>query len=447
MTRNAIPHPISVKRLFDIVNYLVDERVGIIRNVVEVPREAGAPNLFCFYARACNTKVFTDQVNFANAAGASLERHLAVAKAIGEAVERYCAAIYDRQDLPFYSWDDAPFDCISPNKFALYSGEQYSQEDFPYRPFTKETKARWTAATDLATSQTYHVPAAMVFLPYTYDQGNGEQRIVQPISTGLACHCSKAEATISGICEVIERDAFTITWQARLGMPQIDTETLSDANRDLVCRFEQTGAVVHLLDLTMDHGVPTILAVLRHDAPEMPALVVAAAAHLSSEQAVRKSLEELELTRRLGQGLKAQLSALIPEAEFKNIVTQDDHIHLFCDHANIHLAEFLTASEARVRFTDLPNLLVSDPEIDLQILVDRINSVGHQVIVADLTTSDIDTLGLAVIRAIIPGFHPLVFGHYLRAMGGTRLWQVPQKLGYVGVTQDTSDNPIPHPYP
>jgi ribosomal protein S12 methylthiotransferase accessory factor len=54
---------------------------------------------------------------------------------------------------------------------------------------------------------------------------------------------------------------------------------------------------------------------------------------------------------------------------------------------------------------------------------------------------------LKVVRAIIPGFHPLFMGHKLRALGGSRLWQVPQSLGYQGINRDTGDNPAPHPYP
>ena len=447
MTTIRVPQAMSAERLFDVVDYLVDERVGIIRDVIEVAREAGAPNVFCFYARACDTKSLSRQGNFADAAGASLDRDLAAAKAIGEAIERYCPAFFDLQELPFYSYNNAPFECISPSKFALYSQKQYSQEDFPYRPFTSETKTHWTAATDLTTGETHYVPAAMVYLPYSYDQENLEHPIVQPISTGLACHCSKAEAAISGICEVIERDAFTIAWQSRLEMPQIAIETLSERNRNLVCRFEQAGAFVHLLNLTMDHGVPTVLAVLRNDAHDTPALVLAAAAHLSSEHAVRKSLEELELTRRLAQELKIQLSPLISEDGFKNIITQDDHIHFFCDQANAHLADFIIASRTRVSFSDVPSVSIGDPEIDLQVLIERVKSVGHQVLITDLTTSDIDQLGLSVIRAVIPGFHPLFFGHHLRATGGKRLWEVPQKLGYAGISQDIGDNPVPHPYP
>jgi ribosomal protein S12 methylthiotransferase accessory factor len=52
-----------------------------------------------------------------------------------------------------------------------------------------------------------------------------------------------------------------------------------------------------------------------------------------------------------------------------------------------------------------------------------------------------------VVRALIPGFNPLFMGHHIRALGGERLWSVPQKLGYSGVNRATGDNPYPHPYP
>jgi len=72
---------------------------------------------------------------------------------------------------------------------------------------------------------------------------------------------------------------------------------------------------------------------------------------------------------------------------------------------------------------------------------------GERVLTCDLTSPEIAELGITVVRAIIPGFHPLVFGHALRARGGSRLWRVPQALGYPGITPATGDNPVPHPFP
>ncbi len=437
----------QVTCLPDAVEYLVDERVGIVRYVREVPREAGAPDFFHFYARACNTDAFSRQKNFAVAGGASADRSIAVAKAIGEAVERYCSALYEADDFPLHSFESAPFQCVPPREFALYSRRQYARPDFPYVPFEATTPVRWAAMREPVNGDVWYVPAAMVVLPYRYDPGNGELPIAQSISTGLACHRSPAEAAVSAICEVIERDAFTITWQARLGMPQIKAETLSNRNRLLVERFESTGDTVALFNLTMDHGVPTILSVLRARNAGAPALVFAASADPDPKKAARKSLEELAHTRRLAQQLKTELPPIVADPGYENVVDQDCHVRLYCDQANMPLTDFLFASDERIDFRGIGNLATEDPRRDLEILVERVRAVNHRVLLADLTTEDVEDLGLAVVRAVIPGFHPLFMKHSLRALGGARLYGVPQKLGYEGITRESGDNPAPHPYP
>src|SRR5712692_10215860 len=97
----------SLRRLLDTVEYLVDDQIGIIRYVGEIPREVGAPAFFHFYAQASDTSAFTKQKNFGSAGGASVERGSAMAKAIGEAVERYSAAIYELEELPSASFESA----------------------------------------------------------------------------------------------------------------------------------------------------------------------------------------------------------------------------------------------------------------------------------------------------------------------------------------------------
>ena len=160
----------DVRRLKGAVEYLVDPHVGIINHVFEQHREAGAPNFFRFVARACNTRAFCRQESFRDSGGASTDRDLALAKAIGEAVERYCAAIYDIDDLPLCSYRSAHFPCVSPSEFALYSVEQYALPGFPFVPFDESTPLRWATANNLTTDKQCFVPAAMVFIPYTYFQ-------------------------------------------------------------------------------------------------------------------------------------------------------------------------------------------------------------------------------------------------------------------------------------
>ena len=110
-------------------------------------------------------------------------------------------------------------------------------------------------------------------------------------------------------------------------------------------------------------------------------------------------------------------------------------------------AEFIFKSSERLDFQDIDSLSKGDPHLDLEVLLNKVRGVNKRVLLADLTTPDVSDLGLHVVRAIIPGFHPLFMSHRLRALGGSRLWEVPQKLGYRGITKEMGDNSAPHPYP
>lgn len=437
----------SFQTLSDAVPFLIDYRIGIINHVRELRRQAGAPEFFHYFAYACNTGALCKQENFRSAGGASSSREIALAKAIGEAIERYCCAMYDREEFPLFSFEAAPFPCVSPDTFALYTERQYRQPAFPYVPFTSQVPIRWARTINLHNGEIWHVPAAMTVLPYAFDEVHGERPVCQRISTGLACHRSFAEAAASGICEVIERDAFTITWQAQLAPPHLDLDTLSEQNRDLVCRFRRVGDSVNLLNITTDAGVPSILGILRGGEDDAPAFVFAASTDLDPEKAVQKSLEELAHTRQLAQQLKREQPCFSVPPPYDLIIDKDHHVQFYTDHANTTLAKFIMSAKARCAFEDIECLSSTDLEQNLRILVDKVQQTGHTVYVSDLTTPDVEALGLKVVRAIIPGFHPLFMGHRLRALGGIRLWEVPQRLGHKGRDHAEGDNPAPHPYP
>lgn len=435
------------RRLADLYDVLVDDHVGIIHHVREIPRAPGGPNFFHFSGNACDTSAFTREPNFRNTGGASIHRKTAVAKAMGEAVERYCSAIYCVDELPSCSYDDADFPCIAPEDFALHSAEQCQMPGFPWVPFNRQTPVRWAPGVDLASGKTVYVPAAFVYVPYIYYQGTGDAPIAQPISTGMSCHCSSAEAAYGGICEVVERDSFTITWQAMLAMPQLRIETLSDTNYEIVERFESTGDKITIFNITTDLGIPCFLSVLRNEHPDAPALVFAASADLNPEVAILKSLEELAHTRRYSQQIKDIMRPVEIEEGHENIISQADHLNFWCAQENAPLADFLFANSERQDFDDLENFSTGDPREDVKVLVDKLSDHGHQVIISRLTTPDVETLGLEVIRAVVPGLNPLYMGHRIRALASERLFNAPQRAGHKGITPSTGDNPWPHPYP
>jgi ribosomal protein S12 methylthiotransferase accessory factor len=448
MVRTKLNSDAAFDSLARVSSNIVDDRVGIVREVVETPRDPGAPDFFHFYAQACDTTAFTAQKNFGTGGGASSGRSRAVAKAIGEAVERYCSAIYEAERLPLFSYADAPRRCVDPTVFALHNSEQYLSPGFAFVPFERSTPVRWVEGIDPLTRESVYVPAAMVYLPYTYHVGVGEAPICVPISTGLACHMSFAQAAVSAICEVIERDAITLTWQAMMSPPQILVESLSEENYDLVRRFERTNGKVTMFDITIDAGVPSVLSVLRYQSKERPALVVAGSTSPDREDAVRKSLEELAHTNRYSQQIKTLMPRLtVDDPNHENVTDQISHLNFWCDHANLHRADFIFTSKERKEFEEIANISSGDASGDLAAIVEAVKATGHQVVLVDLTTPDVAELGFFVVRAVIPGYHPLALGFQYRSRGGKRLYEIPQKYGQKGVTREAGENPSPHPYP
>lgn len=428
--------------------FILDAKTGILNKLEEVKIYAGDPEYFHFAAAACNTEAFVREPNFMDSGGASIYREIAMAKAIGEAIERYSSAIFAVEDLPICSYEEAPFECVHPSKFNFFSTEQYERPGFIWVPFDEYTAIRWTPSVEWSTKKQTYVPAASVYMPYMFYQGTGDSPICQPISTGLACHASFEAAAAGGICEVIERDAFTIFWQAKLAPPQIRTETLSDENYDRAMRFERNGSRVTLFDITMDNGVCCVLAVLVGNSEKSPARVFAASADLNPEVAVAKALEELAHTRRYSFQLKNKMAPITPNyPDHEEVEGQVGHLLFYTNYENAKLADYVFSSKKKVDFSSLQNYSTGTAAGDLETLVARVKATGEEVYLCDLTSDDVRELGLSVVRAIVPGYHPLRMGHVMRSLGGTRLWEVPQKLGYKGITREEGDNPLPHPYP
>jgi ribosomal protein S12 methylthiotransferase accessory factor len=129
------------------------------------------------------------------------------------------------------------------------------------------------------------------------------------------------------------------------------------------------------------------------------------------------------------------------------VVSQATHVRYWSEPDALPGAAFLWSSPVERDLDELPCVPGDHPAARFRGLVERLSAAGHRVLLTDLTTEDVAPLGLRVLRAVVPGLHPLAIGHRLRALGGQRLWTVPQRLGHRGIDPAAGDNPLPHPYP
>jgi len=430
--------------ILDLWSDLVDSRTGVVREVRELFVDDDEPRFVHYLSSASNTEAFGFLPNFRNNGGVGLSAKAAIAKALGEAVERYCSAMFRYDELLWSSYHELTVPATQPESFALYSAAQYSAPGFAWRPFREDTRVAWVAGRSLVGGHEVLVPAAFVFVPYHYQRHLGDSPIAQPISTGLACGPTVEDATLSALCEVIERDAFTTTWQAALVGPRIWAGELPGRLPDVVARYHAVGLDVHLVDLTTDVGCPVVLSVAEGFADTSPAVAVAAAAHPDATTAALKSLEELAHTRKYAAQVMDYLPPVSVDVEggHPDVDGQRAHLRFYCPQESKAAARFLWSSRSEL---SLQQVAEHGPA-DLSSMIARVATTGEDVVSVELTTPDIASLGLHVVRVIVPGFHPLHMGHANRCLGGQRLARaLSSRKGEE--PSCSGDNPYPHPFP
>ncbi|MFT4884089.1 MAG: ribosomal protein S12 methylthiotransferase accessory factor [Natronomonas sp.] len=354
-----------------------------------------------YYLATLASTPFSDADAPGHAAGVGVDWDPAFMKALGEALERYSAAVYRTDEFV-----SGPSNPVAPERF-VQSSDQATESEIDY----------WHPAEDLATGESVELPAELVVFP-------PPERHVRPaITTGLGLGNDGIEALLSGLYEVIERDAAMLSWYSSydpLGLA-VDDEGFET----LGARAGSEGLETTALLLTQDVDVPVVAACVHRDG-EWPRFAAGMSADLDPEAAARGALEEaiqnwLEL-RRMGPDRATDESGDIG-----------------------HYADFPEATRAFVSpETTVPADSVGpetapDGEAELSAVVERVSDAGLDAYGARVTPRDVASLGFEAARAIVPEAQPLFTGE---AYFGERVRSVPDSLGF----EFQPDRPN-HPFP
>ncbi len=117
------------------------------------------------------------------------------------------------------------------------------------------------------------------------------ERFWLPISTGCAAHTSYEKALVNAICEVIERDAISITWYQQLPLPHIVFDQSPDQEMDeFLNRTNKNGNIIqYIFNGTTDLGIPTIYSLQLSPHNKKLAALIMCATHLNPHTAIKKS--------------------------------------------------------------------------------------------------------------------------------------------------------------
>src|SRR5262249_42167249 len=187
---------------------------------------------------------------------------------------------------------------LDPRTLGVHPAQSYQLPGFHFRPFDEQQVCRWTWGYSFARQAPILGPEACAYYGALPGRRGEARPFVYEISNGCARGSCLEEATLYGILEVAERDAFLMPWYGRMPVPRLDLGSAADRGIPLQAAAitAETGYRVQVYDTTLEQGIPCVWTMATSpegSAPNQPRVVCAAGSHLDTERAVVNALSEL----------------------------------------------------------------------------------------------------------------------------------------------------------
>ena len=424
---------------------LVDPRVGIVRSCERVAKDWREPRRPIVYRATLANFDFRRVPPLERmASGKGLTEHESQRSAIVEALERYCALQRRPGAMTSRRASTLEYPAILPEEFVLYSDRQYRSPGFRYRRAAADEEITWVLGSRVGSGEPLYAPASLVYMNFA--GAGGREFFTHTNTSGLAGGADVPSAVLAGIYELVERDAYMITWLARLSTPRIDFDGSTRIAAEIRRQYERFGIETFAFDVTTDLQIPAVMAVAVDRSGTLPAAVVGLGCDLDPASALDRAMMETVQVRTGLVPYFRQEPPPAPIARYEDVRSLDDHAAFAANPANAHELEFLLGGHTRVQLSDLADHSQGSVDGDLTFCRDRLEAAGSTVAFVELTMPDLDAFPVRIVRAIATGLQPIHFGFGEERLGGRRLFAVPRLLGRVNRDLTEADlNPCPHP--
>lgn len=231
----------------------------------------------------------------------------------------------------------------------------------------------------------------------------------------------------------------------KLQAAKIKLDQINDSRiKNLLVILSRYKMEVYTFDITTDIDIPTSLTVVVDRSGYGKAITLGLKSDLNQVESIVGSIEETFNSR----------SWIRTEYEkSSNKITQSDLLKK-SDIRNRGLLWFPVEAIAKLDFLlKSPNTkseirstsTKSTSGRKLKSILQRFKNLGYDVIYKDITVPTFKKLNYFVVKAIIPQMHPLYLDENSKLLGGSRLFEVPNKLGFKPLAEDQL-NTYPHPF-
>lgn len=381
------------------------------------------------------------------AGGASLDKNRALWKVIGESVERYALFMNGRKGIKgsFYK--------LSKNKNLLDPQLIFSSKNKIQTSDKRKAVIEWIEGKDLTNQKNCLIPTQLIAVPY-WDCGN-ETIWRAPITTGAAAGSSLKSAIFNGICEVIERDAFMVSWLKQLQLKKIVEykKVIEQSNDKYSLLFIKTLQAVYRYNLTPefyilpnDTTIHTVMCILRDQTNIAPPLTIGLDADLSIVKTMLGALEEcLQLRPWIRQLYETKKTDLSDDKNLFNIENLEQRANLWTNNKSVKLMNNWLKPSKTIQ---LKRLLNKKGDNKLGDLINSINKQNATVYFTDLTRytpKSVHEKKLFSVKVIIPEYQPLYLIERFADHVWKRLSSAEERLESRCLISKNSLQKYPHP--
>lgn len=377
-----------------------------------------------------------------------------------ESLERY-AGMFPRgkKTVKYGSYNQYRAEALDPKRFGLHEEAQRVEPGYKYPPYDEDLPFHWVYAYSWQQQKPVLIPEQVVYYRLsTRSIDKPIHRFVYETSNGCAMGGSLEEAIYYGLLEVIERDAFLVAWYNRLPLVELDLDDAQDPTIAMIKdRVEAKGYRLHLFDMTMDSGIPSIWATMinpREDAPVRT--YTAAGSHPDPEKAILGALVEVVTSMPIYEVSmpphREKANAMLRDGAL--VQTMEDHVLLYSHPDTLPRFDFLFQADREIRglqdrFADwYQQEPPSDLGTELKALLDRLAGLGLDVILLDESTPELERVGIKAVKVLVLGMLTMTFGHQHRRILLDRVQQTPVRMGYRKEPIAPHEiNLDPHPFP
>lgn len=435
-----------------LIKYLHKQGVLVSSDIPLPISYTDMPQIYEVYININLPYIDNEKQGRSSSVASSKNFHTALSKAIGEGLERYflhCCQI-KKVECVQATYDE----CVKKSNFVVDLHRicgffDWQRNKFPQLGYQKDKQFCWVTGRQIFSDrlpQKAYLPAQMVF--WGSNEFVDEQILGFGTTNGGGAYFSREGAILSGIHELIQRDAFLIHWLRRISPARIDPATIDDEElQDLLLEITRYKYEIFILYTTLDLEVPSVVALLIDRVKGEPVFSVGGGAGFSVKNAIRQAIyEALSIAATIREGEKVSLSGEYEPFLTSNI-NKRERIRVWRGKVAEERLSFIMQGK-KISYQDAKRyerkFTTQNNELDYLLKKFEKKGQGYSVYVYEVDSSILSNIGYHVTKVLIPKLLPLYLTEHHAPINSERLREVPTRLDHLALEEL---NPWPHPFP